>query len=214
MPILTCRDPIFGYVPRQWSNRDGPFAAREVSCRGILAAMDTARAVCRGGCDDAGEKKLGPGHPADGPGPVQVPPVISARLTHARSYSTLLCHILGSHPQICGYSEAMIPYETAVDLIRLNCEVFRAGNYRRDCDYVLTRSSTTPSGLPTPSSASTGHPLFRGPQARLGDRQSGPHADPRARAGDQRLEGSGAIDPRRNVEMAAVYYVARLGSSR
>jgi hypothetical protein len=51
-------------------------------------------------------------------------------LAHARSYSTLLCHILGSHPQICGYSEAMIPYETAVDLIRLNCAVFRAGNSR------------------------------------------------------------------------------------
>ena len=60
-------------------------------------------------------------------------------LTHARSYSTLLCHILGSHPQICGYSEAMIPYETAVDLIRLNREVFRAGNYRGDCDYVMDK---------------------------------------------------------------------------
>ncbi len=60
-------------------------------------------------------------------------------LTHARSYSTLLCHILGSHPQICGYTEAMIPYKTAVDLIRLNREVFRAGNYRSDCEYVVDK---------------------------------------------------------------------------
>jgi hypothetical protein len=60
-------------------------------------------------------------------------------LGHTRCYSTVLCHILGSHPQICGYAEAMIPYETAVDLIRLNCEARKAGNYRSDCEYVIDK---------------------------------------------------------------------------
>ena len=135
-------------------------------------------------------------------------------LAHFRSYSTLLCHILGSHPQICGYSEAMIPYETAVDLIRLNCEVFRAGNYRGDCEYVvdklaprqLRRVGRRPAHPP-------GHPAVDHPGARVGDREPGPDADPRVRAGDRRLDGR---DDRsaRNAELAAVYYISRLGTLR
>ncbi len=60
-------------------------------------------------------------------------------LSHARSYSTLLCHILGSHRQVAGYAETMLPYETAVDLYRLNAKACEAGNYRTDCEYVLDK---------------------------------------------------------------------------
>jgi hypothetical protein len=59
--------------------------------------------------------------------------------SHARSYSTLLCHVLGSHRQISGYTETMLPYETAADLYRLNAMAGEAGNYRDDCEYVLDK---------------------------------------------------------------------------
>jgi hypothetical protein len=59
--------------------------------------------------------------------------------SHARSYTTLLCHILGSHRQISGYAETVRPYETAVDLYRLNAMAGEAGNYRNDCEYVLDK---------------------------------------------------------------------------
>jgi hypothetical protein len=39
-------------------------------------------------------------------------------LGHMRSYSSLLCHILGSHPQIDGYCETHIKYRTRFDLLR------------------------------------------------------------------------------------------------
>src|SRR5271169_4020464 len=60
-------------------------------------------------------------------------------LSHARSYTTLLCHILGSHRQISGYGETRMPYETAVDLYRLNAKACEDGNYRSDCEYVLDK---------------------------------------------------------------------------
>ena len=60
-------------------------------------------------------------------------------LSHARSYTTLLCHILGSHRQISGYGETRMPYETAVDLYRLNAKACEDGNYRNDCEYVLDK---------------------------------------------------------------------------
>jgi hypothetical protein len=60
-------------------------------------------------------------------------------LSHARSYTTLLCHILGSHPQISGYGETVLPYETAADLYRLNAKACEDGNYRSDCEYVLDK---------------------------------------------------------------------------
>lgn len=46
-------------------------------------------------------------------------------LGHMRSYSSLLCHILGSHPQIDGYCETHIKYRTRWDLIRLRSRVVR-----------------------------------------------------------------------------------------
>jgi hypothetical protein len=40
-----------------------------------------------------------------------------------RSYSSLLCHILGSHPQVDGYCETHIKYRTRFDLLRLRSRV-------------------------------------------------------------------------------------------
>ena len=37
-------------------------------------------------------------------------------LSHMRSYSTLLCHILNNHPEVDGYAELHIPYRSAEDL--------------------------------------------------------------------------------------------------
>jgi hypothetical protein len=46
-------------------------------------------------------------------------------LGHMRSYSSLLCHILGSHRQIDGYCETHIKYRTRLDLIRLRWRVMK-----------------------------------------------------------------------------------------
>ena len=40
-------------------------------------------------------------------------------VSHMRSYSSLLCHILGSHPEISGYSETHQSYLGRNDLDRL-----------------------------------------------------------------------------------------------
>jgi hypothetical protein len=44
-------------------------------------------------------------------------------LGHMRSYSSVLSHILGSHPQIDGYCETHIKYRTRLDLWRLHHRV-------------------------------------------------------------------------------------------
>jgi hypothetical protein len=43
-----------------------------------------------------------------------------------RSYSSLLCHILGSHPEVAGYAEMHQRYKGAVDLLRLRARVWRS----------------------------------------------------------------------------------------
>ena len=47
-------------------------------------------------------------------------------LGHMRSYSSVLCHILGSHPEIAGYAEMHLPYRNGLDLLRLRSRVFRS----------------------------------------------------------------------------------------
>jgi hypothetical protein len=47
-------------------------------------------------------------------------------LSHMRSYSSLLCHILGSHPEIAGYAEMHQSYNGRLDLVRLRARVFRS----------------------------------------------------------------------------------------
>lgn len=46
-------------------------------------------------------------------------------MSHMRSYSSLLCHILNSNPQIAGYVETHRPYKHELDLIELVFEVHR-----------------------------------------------------------------------------------------
>jgi hypothetical protein len=46
--------------------------------------------------------------------------------SHMRSFSTVLSHVLGSHPQICGYSETHLKYRHRSDLHRLRWRVGRA----------------------------------------------------------------------------------------
>ena len=47
-------------------------------------------------------------------------------LGHMRSYSSVLCHMLGSHPEIAGYAEMHLPYRNVLDLLRLRSRVFRS----------------------------------------------------------------------------------------
>jgi hypothetical protein len=47
-------------------------------------------------------------------------------LGHMRSYSSVLCHVLGSHPEIAGYAEMHLTYRNALDLLRLRARVFRS----------------------------------------------------------------------------------------
>jgi hypothetical protein len=44
-------------------------------------------------------------------------------LGHMRSYSSVLCHVLGSHPEISGYGEMRLAYGRPRDLLRLRARV-------------------------------------------------------------------------------------------
>jgi hypothetical protein len=46
-------------------------------------------------------------------------------LSHMRSYSSVLSHVLGSHPQIDGYCETHLRYRFSFDLLRLKWRVRR-----------------------------------------------------------------------------------------
>lgn len=60
-------------------------------------------------------------------------------LGHMRSYSSLLCHILGSHPQIDGYCETHIKYRTRFDLLRLRSRVVKLTGEPLRGRYVLDK---------------------------------------------------------------------------
>src|SRR5215469_2188157 len=60
-------------------------------------------------------------------------------LGHMRSYSSLLCHILGSHRQIDGYCETHIKYRTRWDLWRLRSRVVRLTGEPLHGRYVLDK---------------------------------------------------------------------------
>jgi hypothetical protein len=47
-------------------------------------------------------------------------------LSHMRSYSSLFCHILGSHEDVAGYAEMHQRYANRLDLMRLRMRVFRS----------------------------------------------------------------------------------------
>ena len=44
-------------------------------------------------------------------------------VSHMRSFSSLLCHILGSHPEISGYAEMSQDYHSRLDLAKLRLKV-------------------------------------------------------------------------------------------
>jgi hypothetical protein len=60
-------------------------------------------------------------------------------LGHMRSYSSLLCHLLGSHPEIDGYCETHIKYRTGFDLLRLRRRVAKLTGERPSGRYVLDK---------------------------------------------------------------------------
>jgi hypothetical protein len=60
-------------------------------------------------------------------------------LGHMRSYSSLLCHILGSHPQIDGYCETHTKYRTRFDLLRLRSRVVKLTGEPLRGRYVLDK---------------------------------------------------------------------------
>jgi hypothetical protein len=56
-----------------------------------------------------------------------------------RSYSSVLSHILGSHPQVDGYCETHIKYRTRLDLWRLHHRVRKLTGEPLDGDYILDK---------------------------------------------------------------------------
>ncbi len=60
-------------------------------------------------------------------------------LGHMRCYSSLLCHILGSHAQIDGYCETHVKYRTRLDLIRLRSRVVKLTGEPLSGRYVLDK---------------------------------------------------------------------------
>jgi hypothetical protein len=60
-------------------------------------------------------------------------------LSHMRSYSTLLAHLLGSHAEIAGYAEMNLTYARRRDLLHLRAEVARSIDGRLDGRLVLDK---------------------------------------------------------------------------
>ena len=76
---------------------------------------------------------------------VQGPAVFTSKkkylfvLSHMRSYSSLLAHILGSHEEISGYSEIHQSYRWWYDLMRLRYKVYLANNNQLNGRFVLDK---------------------------------------------------------------------------
>ena len=60
-------------------------------------------------------------------------------VSHMRSFSSLLCHILGSHPEISGYAESHLSYFGRLDLQRLARKVQRVTDNAALGRYVLDK---------------------------------------------------------------------------
>ena len=58
---------------------------------------------------------------------------------HMRSYSSLLTHILGSHPKVSGYAEMHQKYRNWLDLLELNSKVERTTDKLSAHRYVLDK---------------------------------------------------------------------------
>jgi len=62
-------------------------------------------------------------------------------ICHMRSQSTLLAHILGSHPEIDGYSELHTSYESLIDLRAMTRRIEEAAGRHRRGRYALDKLS-------------------------------------------------------------------------
>ena len=60
-------------------------------------------------------------------------------LSHMRGYTTLLTHILGSHPEISGYFELHQSYRNPLDLILMRIRVANGLNYQIQGQYILDK---------------------------------------------------------------------------
>ena len=61
-------------------------------------------------------------------------------MSHMRSYSSLLCHILNSNPEVAGYIEMHEPYTTSLDLFKLTMRVRElTGEKLQSGQYVLDK---------------------------------------------------------------------------
>src|SRR5690606_30087767 len=60
-------------------------------------------------------------------------------LSHMRSYSSLLCHILNSNPEVAGYVETHSSYASRADLWRLKRRVFLGTDAEVGGRYVLDK---------------------------------------------------------------------------
>lgn len=60
-------------------------------------------------------------------------------LSHMRSYSTVLSHVLGSHDEISGYAEMHQAYGGPIDFLRMRARVARALDGRLDGRFVLDK---------------------------------------------------------------------------
>ena len=60
-------------------------------------------------------------------------------VSHMRSRSTLLSHLLASNPHIAGYTETNLPYRSRWDTIKLRIRVFGQTQGKRQRRYVLDR---------------------------------------------------------------------------
>lgn len=59
--------------------------------------------------------------------------------SHMRSYSTLIGHLLGSHPQVSGYSEQQQSYRTFADLSGLCYGIWKVSDHRVEGDYLFDK---------------------------------------------------------------------------
>jgi hypothetical protein len=59
--------------------------------------------------------------------------------SHMRSYSTLLGHLIGSHPQVTGYAEQHRSYRSFVDLTELRYGIWKLSDYEVKGDYLFDK---------------------------------------------------------------------------
>ncbi len=59
--------------------------------------------------------------------------------SHMRSYSSLLGHILGSNPQIDGYSELQLSYRSEMDLMRAAMRVYETNGNKLKGKYIFDK---------------------------------------------------------------------------